>query len=117
MKKFSALLLVAFFLGAVISVSDEKYPFVMWSEKAFDRPREFQGLVGSTQVIDQLKASAEATQMQNLIVVLKEGLTSKDLVSNARNFEYLKPKILEHSHAYTNVENGFSISEFERLIG
>jgi hypothetical protein len=60
---------------------------------------------------------SEATNMAHVVVVLKEGLTSRDLVSHARDFDYLKNKIIGYSHTYTNVEGGFSISEFERLIG
>jgi hypothetical protein len=64
-----------------------------------------------------MKAISEATHMAQVVVVVKEGMTSRDLISSARSFDFLKAKILSNSHTYLNVEGGFSDSEFGRLMG
>lgn len=58
----------------------DNYPFIMWSDKAFDKPQEFAELVSSTQVIDSLKATIETTKVEQVLVVVKEGLNTRKLI-------------------------------------
>jgi hypothetical protein len=47
-----------------------------------------------------------------MIVVAKEGLTSKDLISHARELEYLKERIVNKAETFTNVREPFDVNTF-----
>jgi len=64
-----------------------------------------------------MRATAEGSEAGNLIVINKYGLTTRDVISHARQFDFLKSKLLEHSHTYTNLPQGFSMDLFEQVVG
>jgi hypothetical protein len=51
-----------------------------------------------------------------MIVVCKEGLTSKELVSHAKELDYLKSKIVNTALTFTNVREPFSAQLFEKTF-
>lgn len=52
----------------------------------------------------------------NVVVIVKEGLTSQELASNANKMTYLGSKLASNSFTYTDVEGGFDASAYEGSI-
>lgn len=73
--------------------------------------------MGPVNVLDSLRATVEAKQIEQVLVVVKEGLNTRELIQNVGHLDHIKEKILAKSHTYINVEQGYSASEFERLFG
>ena len=51
-----------------------------------------------------------------MVVILKEGLSTKELISNAHSFDYLKQKIITYGQIYTQLQDGFDQAELEKQI-
>jgi hypothetical protein len=49
------------------------------------------------------------------VAIVKEGLTSRDLVKHAKNLNYLKTQISEHAEMYSNLQEQFNTEAFEGL--
>lgn len=52
----------------------------------------------------------------NVVVVVKEGLTSQQLAMNAANYPYLAGHLKLNSFTYSNVEGGFDTPAYESSI-
>lgn len=118
----ASLLIVATLALSAVSAqsamaSGSNYPFIMWNDQAFDKAQEHSELVGPANVLDSLKATVEAKKMEQVLVVVKEGLHTRELIQNVASLKMIKDRILAKSHTYINVEQGFSNSEFERVFG
>ena len=89
----------------------EAYPFVLYSGAGNGKPQEVREPVKFTAVMSKYKQFVgDAT---NVVVIVKEGLTSQLLASNAKNFNYLGGKLAQNSFTYSDVEGGFDISAYE----
>lgn len=52
----------------------------------------------------------------NVVVIVKEGLTSSALVQNVNQYKYLGNQIKSNSLTYVDVEGGFDTSAYEGFI-
>ena len=82
MKRMHLALLVASTLciSSIRGQAASRYPFVMWSEKAFPEAKESATQIEKQTLINQLKSAVETSKPSNVIVALKEGLNSKELI-------------------------------------
>jgi hypothetical protein len=88
----------------------------MWQGGAADgAPQEFREATKFTSVLDSYKA--KSADITNVIVVVKDGFSTSEFVQEAKQFPYLKDKILGSSVIYTNVVDGFDLSTFESRVG
>ena len=93
----------------------EQYPFVLYAAPhSNSHPEEIREPVKFDAVLAKYKQFVgDAT---NVVVIVKEGLTSKVLASNAHQFAYLGSKLAQNSFTYTDVEGGFDTSAYEGSI-
>lgn len=92
----------------------DAYPFVLYSGASNNSPQEVREPVKFDLVLAKYKQFVgDAT---NVVVIVKEGMTSKDLAANAKNFNYLGSKLASNSFTYTDVEGGFDFSAYEGAI-
>jgi hypothetical protein len=54
-------------------------------------------------VLSVITQSEKSSNAQNLIVVVKDGLSSREFTKNAKSFEYLKSKVIENGNLFTNL--------------
>ena len=79
-------MVVSLFLALSLSVAfvsceaDAQYPILMWSEHAFENSKESISALQMTNVVDLLKDKVEASKAVNVVAIVKEGLTSRDLI-------------------------------------
>jgi hypothetical protein len=114
MNKMAVSLLVAlsFSLAFVNCEVDDKYPVIMWSQHAFTDIKESASAMQMTTVIDKLASVVEASQAVNVVAIVQEGLTSRELVMHAKNFDFLKQQIQTHSEMYSNLREPFDSGAF-----
>jgi hypothetical protein len=74
-----------------------KYPLIMWSEKAFPETRESPAAMEMPDVMETIKKTVQSSNPKNIIVVVKDGLSSKEFVMNAKKFTYLKSLVIDHA--------------------
>jgi hypothetical protein len=48
-------------------------------------------------------------------MVVKDGLSSKDFVMNAKKFTYMKSLLVEHADMYTNIREPFNVENFQTV--
>lgn len=64
---------------------------------------------------------AENAKASRIIIIRKEGLTTRDLFRNARYLDFDRAQIMNHSVAFTNVSrDGFDMAgdlEFDNILG
>jgi len=53
-----------------------------------------------------------ATSKQ-IVVIVKEGLTTEYLIANAYGFKWLKNRIMEHGQSYTHVTQDWDTTLFQ----
>ena len=82
---------------STLSATHVRFPLAMWSEKAFDRVREYHEPQTAQLALDSLKSAAEASNATNVVVIVKEGLTSKHLAHNAKHLEFIKNQFSSHA--------------------
>lgn len=102
-------------LSAHQALAAEQYPFVLYSApKANSHPEEVREPIKFDAVLAKYKQFVgDAT---NVVVIVKEGLTSQVLAANAHQFGYLGSKLAQNSFTYTDVEGGFDTSAYEGSI-
>ena len=61
---------------------------------------------------ESFPSAAEASNAANVVVIVKEGLTSRHLARNARTFDFIKSQLRAHAELYTNLEESFNITTF-----
>lgn len=84
----------------------------MWSEHAFTRPLESASAMDMTNALDDIKAQVEGSKAVNVITVVKEGLTSRELILNAKKYDYLKTQMQTNSRMYSNLREQFDTVAF-----
>ena len=84
----------------------------MWSEKSLSSSIEHQNEVSTETVIEDLKNVVDSTNVNNLVIILDEGLTSQSLIETARHLNFLQNYIIQHSTVYMNVNSGFESTLF-----
>ena len=102
-------------LTATQAYAAEQYPFVLYSGVHTNtHPQEVREPVKFDAVLAKYKQFVgDAT---NVVVIVKEGLTSQALATNANQFSYLGSKLAQNSFTYTDVEGGFDTSAYEGAI-
>ena len=116
MKAISfATLCFASMLSYSVSAS---YPFVLYSNSASnDKPEENTSPVKFADVLGKYKEFV-GEKNTNVLVFVKEGLTSQDFAKYASQYPFLHEKIANgHSFTFSNVNGGFDLSNYESHIG
>ena len=67
-----------------------KYPMIMYSDVAFEKTTENSGAVHTPDVIRKLKEAMSAGKASNLLLIVKDGFSSHELVKNVKKFDNLK---------------------------
>jgi len=57
----------------------------------------------------------ESSNPKNIIVLVKDGLSSKEFVLNAKKFTYLRSLVVDHSEMYTNLREPFNVEAFQTV--
>lgn len=102
-------------LGASVQAAPSTaYPFMLYSGSANGSPQENTHTVTFHEALGKYKEFVgDAT---NVVVVVKEGLTSQQLALNAANYPYLGSRLMLNSFTFSNVEGGFDTSAYESAI-
>lgn len=98
---------------STLSASHVRFPLAMWSEKAFDEVRESHEPQHIELVLDSLTSAADASNASNVVVIVKEGLSSRHLAKNARNYNFIKSQLINHARLYTNLEESLNATTFK----
>ena len=64
-------------------------------------------------VLDAVSNAIEAGKPKNVLILIKDGFSSKELVINAKKFDNLKKLIVSHASLYTNLRQPFDISSIQ----
>ena len=105
--KYSTTLLFVACLFAASLAQTTKYPMIIYSREAFSKTEESSGAMHTHDVMDKLQEAMTAAKAGNLLLIVKDGFSSKELVMNAKKFENLKQMIQFHSSIYTNLRQPF----------
>jgi hypothetical protein len=103
-------------LASLISYTVKaNYPFVIYTgASANDKPVEVQAPVTFDSVVS--KYQEVAAGKTNILVFVKEGLTTSNFANAGKDYAYVKDKIMGHSYIYTDVNSGFDLAAFEKNI-
>ena len=63
-------------------------------------------------VNDIVNGTVEGSNIDQVITIVKEGMSSKELSLNARNFPYLKQLVNKNAMMYTNLKEPFDSDKF-----
>lgn len=63
-------------------------------------------------VNDIVKSTVEGSNIEQVITIVKEGMTSKELFLNARKFQYLKQLVNKNAMMYSNLKEPFDSDKF-----
>jgi hypothetical protein len=85
----------------------------MWSEKAFPQTRESPAAMEMPDVMENINKAIQSSAPQNVLVLVKDGLSSKEFVMNARKFTYLRSLVIDHAQMFTNLREQFNVEAFE----
>ena len=99
--KLSSLIVVS---TLALSAAASSFPFVMWSNKAFTSAEESNAATSFTDVLAEFKSKVDGQDVNQVISVVKESLDTRDLLSHASQFNYLKTQILTNGKIFTNVQ-------------
>ena len=84
------------------------YPAVFWSELGTQEFQEIQTESTQSEVISKVKELSQNSHASRIIIIRKEGLTTRELFRNARYLDFDRALIMNHSIAFTNVStDGF----------
>jgi hypothetical protein len=84
------------------------YPAVFWSELGTQEFQEIQTESSQSEVISKVKELSQNSHASRIIIIRKEGLTTRELFRNARYLDFDRALIMNHSIAFTNVStDGF----------
>ena len=118
--KYSATLLTIACLFAISISQTVKYPMIVYSEAAFSETKESSGAVHTHDVMDKLSESLKSANSHKLLLIVRDGFSSKELVMNAKKFQTLKEMIKSHSSVFTNLRQPFDFqavkSEFHDTL-
>ena len=76
---------------------------IMWSKKAFAQTKESPAALETEDVISQITQADKSSNTHNLIVVVKDGLSTREFYNNAKSFDYLRTKVVENGNLFTNL--------------
>jgi pyruvate kinase len=108
-----SLLVAAALCISTISATKARYPLAMWSQKAFADVKETHEPQHMQLVLEAFKSAAATSQAANVVVITKEGLTSRHLARNAKNYDFIKSQLKTHAELYTNLEEPFNATTFK----
>lgn len=64
------------------------------------------------QVVELLQTAADASKSANLVVIVKEAMTTKHFVHNARQFDFIRQEVQQSAKVFTNLEEPFNVTTF-----
>jgi hypothetical protein len=88
----------------------------MWGGNAFDNLQESNAPQHMSQVVETLRTTAEASNAANVVVFVKEALTSKHFAHNARSFSFIREQVKSNAQLYTNLQEPFNTTAFSALF-
>ena len=88
----------------------------MWGGNAFDNLQESHSPQHMSHVVDTLRTVAEASNAANVVVIVKEALTSRHFVHNARSYDFIKDQVKSNAQLYTNLQEPFNTTAFSALF-
>ena len=108
-------LAVTLLLGACVQAApSSSYPFMLYTTVADGIPQETTHSVTFHEALNKYKEFVgDAT---NVVVVVKEGLTSQELAVNAAGYPFLGSRLRTNSFTYSNVQGGFDSESYENTI-
>jgi len=59
----------------------------------------------------------EKSKPENVVLIVQQGLSSRQLVHHARNFNYIRSLVQDHASMYTSLLESFSIDTFGESYG
>lgn len=59
----------------------------------------------------------EKSKPENVVLIVQQGLSSRQLVHHARNFNYIRSLVQDHASMYTSLLEPFSIETFGESYG
>jgi hypothetical protein len=65
-----------------------------------------------TNVLDLIQNSVEGSKAVNVVAIVKEGLSSRELVHHAKNYDFLKKQIQTNAQMYSNLAEPFDTYAF-----
>lgn len=114
--KTLSLTLSALCLSAFLAPTQASYPFVIYQRSNGNNvPVEVTKQVSFADAFASYKEQAEGKT--NMIVFVKDGLQTISIADNSNSLPLVKSRILGNSKVYTDVKDGFSLSEFEKGVG
>lgn len=112
----SLLVLLSAALVSANAGSHSKYPLIMWGQHAFDRIKEIPTSMQVSDAMEIIKERVEGSSTVNVVAVVKEGLTSQELVHIGKKCTFLRSQVQGHSELYSNLQDQFNSSAFEQLF-
>ena len=108
-----------FLLSATLSLASlstldseiKNFPLIMWTHDSQSPTEELTQSLDKSSVIQTIKAQADASESQVVIVVVKEQLSTPRLVQRSRDLSHIKAKVLSHSKIYINVEESIKAED------
>lgn len=76
--------------------------------------REQQHAINITEAINVISEFATEYESPNIVAIVVEGMTSRELVINAKEFPYLR-KVIKNAQMYTNLKDPFVFEAFKLL--
>jgi hypothetical protein len=102
-------------LGACVQAApSDSYPFMLYNGLGNGVPQEATHSVTFHEALNKYKEFVgDAT---NVVVVVKEGLTSEELAFNAAKYPFLGSLLKLNSFTFTNVQGGFDPHSYESSV-
>ena len=77
MKNITSIILLSALSLTLTLAQTEKYPLILYSQTAFDQTTESSGALHPHDVLDKISNTIEQAQPKNVLVLLKDGFTTK----------------------------------------
>ena len=91
-----------------------RYPLIMWATEDVTHSREFQHAINMTEAVRLIKNFTELSNSTNVVAIVVEGMTSRDLVISAKEYPYLR-RVVRNAQMYTNLKESFDFNAFSTL--
>lgn len=88
----------------------------MWGGQAFDSLTESHSPQHMELVVESLRTAADASNAANVVVIVKEAFTSRQFVSNAKSYNFIREQVKSHAQLYTNLQEPFNTTAFSALF-
>ena len=99
----SLCLVLCLSFASVQCYGEAKYPMLMWSEHAFEHAQESINALTMVSALDLVKSKVEASKAVNVVAIVREGLTSRELVNHAKSLKFVKTSVEKSAELYSNL--------------